>query len=158
MLLRELAETLKITPPPAGDLPAARTDAAPYPDALTAVEAYAATPHKSPLLGGILGIIPGAGYLYSGEYGNACRSVILNSLFIWAMVETAIEDQWALFAVTTFLETTWYTGSIYGGIDSAHRYNRDALDRATADLRPLPPSSVTPSPAALPILHLVLPL
>lgn len=140
------------------DLPAARAAATPYPEALAAVDAYAAVPHKSPLLGGILGIIPGAGYLYSGEYGNAIRSVILNSLFIWAMVETAIEDQWALFGVTTFLETTWYTGSIYGGIDSAHRHNREALDRATAELRPIPPSSVAPSSPALPLLHLVIPL
>ena len=34
-------------------------------------------------LGGILGIIPGLGYAYSGEYSNAARSLILNSLFIF---------------------------------------------------------------------------
>ena len=73
------------------------------------------------LFGGVLGLVPGLGYAYSGEYANAVRSLILNSLFIWGMVETADDDQWGLFALVTFGEFTWYSGSIYGGIDAAHR-------------------------------------
>ena len=85
---------------------------------------------KSPRIGGLLGIIPGMGYAYSGEWGNAFRSIFLNGIFGWAMFECADHDRWGLFAITTFFELTWYTGSIYGGIDAAHRYNRRQLDDA----------------------------
>jgi len=32
--------------------------------------------------------------------------------------------------VITFFEFTWYSGSVYGGIDAAQRYNRRRLDSA----------------------------
>ncbi len=90
---------------------------------------------KSPRIGGLMGIIPGMGYAYSGEWGNAIRSIFLNGIFGWAMYECADREQWGLFAVSTFFEMTWYTGSIYGGIDAAHRYNRNRLDTAVHELR-----------------------
>ena len=97
---------------------------------LKALDDYAAGKDKSPLVGGLLGLIPGAGYWYSGETANGFRSLILNSLFIYGMVDTAQDDQWGAFAIIAFFEVTWYSGSIYGGIDSAQRYNRDRLDTA----------------------------
>ena len=100
-----------------------------------AIDRYAAGRDKKPWLGGVLGMVPGLGYIYSGEYANAARSIILNSLFIWGMVETADYDEWGLFAVLTFAEATWYSGSIYGGIDSSHRRNERRLDAAISDVR-----------------------
>lgn len=100
------------------------------------VESYLEGRDKSPRIGGLLGIIPGMGYAYSGEYGNMLRSILLNGLFIWAMAETAEEDQWALFSVATFFELTWFSGSIYGGIDSAHRANAQRLDAAVSGIMP----------------------
>ncbi len=82
---------------------------------------------KKPAVGGLLGLIPGLGYFYSGEYANGIRSMILNGIFIYGMISTAEEEQWGAFSVITFFELTWYSGSIYGGIDAAHRYNRDRL-------------------------------
>ena len=119
---------------------------------LEAIDSYAAANRKSPLLGGLLGIIPGLGYLYSGEYGNAARSLFLNGIFIWGMVETAQEDYWGLFSVITFGELTWYSGSIYGGIDSAHRYNRHQLEKALDVIEPA--EAPRPDTAVLPIVHL----
>ncbi|MBP1590335.1 MAG: hypothetical protein ILO10_09100 [Kiritimatiellae bacterium] len=142
----------------AGNLADAREDVAAYPPAVEVVDAYAATSRKSPVVGGLLGLIPGLGYAYSGEYGNALRSLVLNGLFIWAMTETAIEDQWALFGVSTFFEFTWYTGSVYGGIDAAHRHNREALQETISTLRPVQASAIEPDPVALPILRLRFPL
>lgn len=78
---------------------------------------------RRPQLGGWLGLVPGLGYAFAGEYANATRSLILNSLFIWGMVSTAENEQWGGFAALTFFELTWYTGSIYGGVDASHRYN-----------------------------------
>ena len=105
------------------------------PVALAAIDRYLAGHDKSPRLGGILGIVPGLGYAYSGEWGNMFRSIFLNGIFGWAMYETADRDQWGLFAVSTFFELTWYSGSIYGGIDAAHRHNRDRLDDAVREIR-----------------------
>ena len=108
-----------------GDLDAARA----------AIDRYAARRDKQPWAGGVLGLVPGLGYAYSGEYANAVRSLILNSLFLWGMVETACDDEWAVFSALTFVELTWYTGSIYGGIDAAHRHNERRMDAATSDIR-----------------------
>lgn len=105
------------------------------PERLRLVEAYAAGSDKSPRVGGLLGLVPGLGYAYSGEWGNMVRSMVLNGLFGWAMFECADRDEWGLFAVATFFELTWYTGSVYGGVDAAHRYNRERLERAAAALR-----------------------
>jgi hypothetical protein len=98
--------------------------------ALEALETFAEGSDKSPAIGGLLGLIPGAGYWYSGEVANGFRSLILNSLFMFGMYHTAEEEQWGAFAVITFFEITWYSGSVYGGIDAAQRYNRDRLDTA----------------------------
>lgn len=95
-----------------------------------AVWAWEHSGEKKPWLGGLLGVVPGLGYAYSGEWGNALRSLILNGIFGWALVETAEEDQWGLFAVCAFLETTWWSGSIYGGVDAARRWNRREMDAA----------------------------
>ena len=121
------------------DLPAARaalaTAPAAIPAAAAALDTYAARRDKKPWLGGLLGLVPGLGYAYSGEYANATRSLILNSLFLWGMIETADDDQWAAFTVLTFVEFTWYSGSIYGGLDAAHRHNQRRLDAAITDIR-----------------------
>jgi hypothetical protein len=113
-----------------------------------AVEQYAARRDKKPWVGGLLGLAPGLGYLYSGEIGNAVRSLLLNGLFIWGMTETAEEEQWGVFAVLTFAELTWYSGSIYGGIDAAQRHNQcrldEAVDAVRGDQRPQPDLSRVP--------------
>jgi len=98
------------------------------PTAARAIENYAAGTDKSPLVSGVLGIIPGLGFAYCGEYDNALRSLLLNALFIYAMADTASDEQWGAFAAVSFFELTWYTGSIYGAIDAAHRYNRRRLE------------------------------
>lgn len=99
------------------------------------VEEYRAARPKSPRVGGLLGIVPGMGYAYSGEWGNMARSIFLNGIFGWAMYETASRDEWGLFAAATFFEATWFTGSIYGGVDAAHRHNRETRDAAARELR-----------------------
>jgi len=102
--------------------------------AITALEEYLATPKKRPPIGGLLGLIPGTGYWYSGEIANGFRSLLLNSLFMFGMYHTAQDEQWGAFAVISFFEITWYSGSIYGGIDAAHRYNRERLDHCIEHL------------------------
>jgi tetratricopeptide (TPR) repeat protein len=109
--------------------------------ALNAVGLYRNSKKKSPKIGGLLGLIPGAGYWYSGETANGFRSLILNGLFMYGMAQTAQDEQWGALAVISFFEVTWYSGSIYGGIDAAHRYNNNLLEGCVdrmqvPDLRP----------------------
>lgn len=101
---------------------------------LQALNRYDRGRDKKPAVGGLLGMIPGMGYAYAGEYANAFRSLILNALFIYGMVDTAQNDHWGGFAVITFFEITWYTGSIYGGIDASHRYNQRRLHEAVRSI------------------------
>ena len=95
---------------------------------LQALEEYANGKDKSPLIGGLWGLIPGAGYFYSGEPANGFRSLLLNALFIYGLIDTAEKEQWGAFTAIAFFEVTWYSGSIYGGMDSAHRHNKERLD------------------------------
>lgn len=102
---------------------------------LTAIEQLKRGRDKNPTVGGLLGLIPGLGYAYSGEYGNALRSLILNGLFIFGMASTADDEQWGAFAVITFFELTWYSGSVYGGADAAQRYNQERRDNCREAIR-----------------------
>ncbi|MEI7437736.1 MAG: hypothetical protein WCL16_13105 [bacterium] len=120
--------------------------------ATAALDRWQSTSRKRPWLGGLLGLIPGAGYAYSGEYASAARSAILNGLFIWGMLDTAADDNWGLFAVVSFFEVTWYSGSVYGGVDAAQRYNRDRLDEAVRGVQGQ--AAFQSSPAAFPLLSL----
>lgn len=114
---------------------AATADFEAAPLVLDVLARYGEGSDRSPTLGGLLGLVPGLGYAYSGEWGNAVRSLLLNGIFGWAVYQTAADDQWGLFAVATFFELTWYSGSIYGGIDAAHRYNRNRRLEAAEEIR-----------------------
>ena len=105
-------------------------DPAPPPHAQTALAEYEKGKDKNPLVGGLLGMVPGLGYAYSGEYGNGLRSLLLNALCIWGIVEFADREQWAGVALVGFAELTVYSGSVYGGVDAAVRYNERRLARA----------------------------
>ncbi|MFA5044264.1 MAG: hypothetical protein WC381_00600 [Kiritimatiellia bacterium] len=120
--------------------------------ALMALTDYERERDKSPVLGGVLGLIPGLGYMYSGEYANGLRSLILNGLFMGAMVYSGVEDQWGAFAVISFFEITWYSGSIYGGIDAAQRYNRARQERCLEAVQG--PAAFAPDFKRLPVVSL----
>lgn len=119
---------------------------------LRAIDVFRRGHDKSPLVGGLLGIIPGLGYVYAGEYANAFRCLLLNGIFIAGMVYTADEEQWGTFAVISFFEITWFSGSIYGGADAAYRYNKErreaCMDAVSGGAR------FNPDLSALPIVQL----
>jgi hypothetical protein len=139
-----------------GDVAAARAGLQRAPDpassALTALNGYAQGRDKKPWLGGVLGLVPGCGYFYAGEWANGLRSVILNGLFIFGMVNTAQHDEWGAFGVISFFEVTWYSGSIYGGLDASHRYNRERLDGAVRGINGA--AGFAPDPLKLPLITL----
>jgi tetratricopeptide (TPR) repeat protein len=119
---------------------------------LDAIAAYQSGKDKSPVVGGLLGLIPGLGYAYSGEYASATRSLLLNALCIWGIVSFAEDETWGGVAVAGFAEVTFYSGSIYGGADSAVRYNNNRLQKATRAIEGQ--SSFHPDYSTLPVLSL----
>lgn len=92
-------------------------------------------PKKSPRLAGFLSIIPGAGFLYCERYQDALIAFLLNGGLIWAAYESFDEGHNALGAVITFVEIGFYTGNIYGAINSAHKYNRNNTSRFIEKLK-----------------------
>jgi len=124
----------------------------PNPAGLDAISRYESGRDKKPWIGGLLGIIPGLGYFYAGEYANGFRSIILNGLFIYGMVDTAKDEHWGAFTVITFFEFTWYSGSIYGGIDASHRYNQERMDAAASSINGS--ASFQPDYQQLPLISL----
>lgn len=85
-----------------------------------------ALPQKSPALAGVLSLVPGLGHVYLGEAGTGLLALSVNGLFGFAAVDTFrgghIGAGTLLAAVTLFL----YSGTIYGAVAAAHRFNRDA--------------------------------
>lgn len=137
-----------------GEVERARAELADDWEGLSALERVLPQKRKRPWVGGVLGLFPGMGYAYSGEWANATRSLLLNALFMWAMAETADDDEWALFGVSTFFEITWYSGSIYGGIDAAHRWNKRQMAEEERAVRGAEAGWPEPVAVKLPVLEL----
>lgn len=87
-------------------------------------DAVGAIPQKNPALAGLLGLIPGAGYLYTARYHDALIASLLNGALILAAYTSFDNENYALGAILTFVEIGFYSGSIYGSISAVHKYNR----------------------------------
>lgn len=79
---------------------------------------------KNPKLAGTLAVIPGAGYVYTSRYQDAFISFLLNGALIYSAYEAFNHDYYALGGVISFVGFGFYSGSIYGSVSSAHKYNR----------------------------------
>ncbi|KFE71055.1 tetratricopeptide repeat protein [Hyalangium minutum] len=116
-----------------------------------AARSWPSLPRKSPLLAGLLSIVPGAGHLYIGEPLTGLAALGWNGLFSFALYESIRRDQVGVAVLLGALEMIWYTGTIFGAVSGAQKYNRDvrlqALDglRARFNDRPVswPPSPVS---------------
>lgn len=82
-------------------------------------------PQKSPVLaGGLSAVIPGAGYLYCGRYYDGLTAFFVNAALIYAAYESFSNGNEALGGIISLVETGFYTGTIYGSVSSAHKYNQ----------------------------------
>ena len=80
-------------------------------------------PRKKPAVAGVLSIIPGLGYLYSGYPRTALSAFVINSLFIWGAYAAFDNDNPGLGSVLAVVGIGWYSGNIYGSIMSARKTN-----------------------------------
>lgn len=98
-----------------------------------------AIPRKDPVLAGALSIIPGGGYAYCGRYRDATVAFLLNTAFIAATIEAFRDGNDALGCLIGFVGSGFYMGNIYGGVNAAEKYNRNAvrifIERTASDYR-----------------------
>ncbi len=83
-------------------------------------------PQKSPIAAGLLSVVPGLGHIYIGEYAIALTALSWNGLFAFATYDAFHQRQIGVGVLLSVLELLWYSGTIYGAISGANRYNRDA--------------------------------
>jgi len=102
----------------------------------TGVEGLEETPLKSPeIAGGLSALLPGAGQLYSGRTKEAILAFLLNAAFIGAAVEAFDNDNEVLGGILLFFEAGWYGGNVFNAVNSAHKENRDRLEKKKKVLR-----------------------
>ncbi|MFH1103246.1 MAG: tetratricopeptide repeat protein [Pseudomonadota bacterium] len=90
---------------------------------------------KNPGLAGFLSLFPGAGYLYCERYQDAFMAFIINGAMIYAASEAFDRDNPALGVLLSAAGFSFYAGSIYGTVASAHKYNRNRTDRFIEKLK-----------------------
>jgi len=87
---------------------------------------------KNPTKAGILAVIPGLGYLYDGYERTALSAFVVNSLLIWGTVEAFHDGNPGVGTAMTLFTAGWYSGNIYGSIQSAKRRNERSHARLMA--------------------------
>lgn len=85
-------------------------------------------PRKKPPLAGLLGIVPGLGYLYAGFPQTAAASFIVNGLFLAGTYKAFQNGNHALGSMLGIMSVGWYGGNIYGSVASAQRRNLKTKD------------------------------
>ncbi|MBI3330083.1 MAG: tetratricopeptide repeat protein [Nitrospinae bacterium] len=87
-------------------------------------------PHRSPALAGALSlVIPGTGHFYTGRFRDGVMALLLNGAFLAAGIEAVTAGNEAAAGLLFFFEAAWYSGSVYGAVNAAHKYNRDQEER-----------------------------
>jgi TolA-binding protein len=119
----EAARTFAVIEPQSSLFPSARalTEAARQAEEL---------PRKSPALAGALSaVVPGTGHVYTGRFRDGFIAFLLNGAFLVAGIEAVAAGNEAAAGLLFFFEAAWYSGSIYGAVNAAYKWNRDQEDQ-----------------------------
>lgn len=81
------------------------------------------TKKKKPSLAKCLAILPGLGYLYSGNRQTALTSFCFNSLTMFASYDLIRNKQYGMGALMSAMSLSFYFGNIYGSGRAAKQYN-----------------------------------
>lgn len=101
-----------------------RRDAAKTEKALALLDDKQLLPRKSPAVAALLSaLIPGAGHIYAGHYGDGMTSFFLNGLFIAGTVIAAQQENYAVAGVIGGIGLPFYLGNIYGAANAATKWN-----------------------------------
>jgi hypothetical protein len=83
---------------------------------------------KSPVLAGLLAVVPGAGHLYVGDRNAALSSFIFNSIFLYATVKAIQEHQEQYAILFGAFESGFYFGNIFSAVNSANKHNQRLIE------------------------------
>ncbi len=89
-----------------------------------------------PTAAGVIAVVPGLGYAYTEHWQSAVSALVINGLLMYTTLKSFHNDrdgQGVFWGVVTL---AWYSGSIYGSVKSAHRYNRVRDEHAWSQLDP----------------------
>ncbi len=78
---------------------------------------------KDPTVAGLLSIVPGAGYAYTGHTHTAISAFLLNGLLGYATYTSIDNGNYGLGILAGIFNLAFYVGNISGAVRSAHRYN-----------------------------------
>lgn len=106
-------------------------------------------PTKSPITAGILSIIPGGGYLYTNRAQDAFISFVFIAAGAGAAWESFDNDLNVIGSIAAIVTLGFYSGSAYGSIGAAHKYNARAYDNFIYDLKQNRPGPVPSSRTSL---------
>ncbi len=79
---------------------------------------------RSPLLAGILGVVPGLGYAYTGSWQTALSSLLTNAILMGAAYELANKQLYFSAASVGAVGLGFYLGNIYGSANAAAKRNK----------------------------------
>ncbi len=78
---------------------------------------------KKPIIAGVLSIVPGVGYVYTGHKQTALSAFIMNGLLAFATYSNFKNDNYGMGVLTGVFNLSFYFANIYGSIKSANRFN-----------------------------------
>ncbi|MCP4688986.1 MAG: tetratricopeptide repeat protein [Desulfobacterales bacterium] len=96
---------------------------------LSRLDAADSTPRKDPVTAGAAAIIPGGGHLYLGRYRDALIAFAINGALFACAYESFDNGNEFLGGLLSVVGLGFYTGSIYGSVSGAHKYNRAERDK-----------------------------
>jgi tetratricopeptide (TPR) repeat protein len=86
-------------------------------------------PRKSPLMAGVLAaVIPGAGHFYMGKKKQAVFAFITNALLFYGAYEAFASEIYAVGGLVSFFSLNYYSGNIFGALNSAHKFNKNVRE------------------------------
>jgi len=92
--------------------------------------------HKSPTAAAVLSAcLPGAGHFYCGRYRDGCAAFALNAVFVGASIEAYHKQVYVAGGIASSVALIFYSGTIYGAANAAHKFNRSEREEFLQDLR-----------------------
>ncbi len=85
--------------------------------------------YKNKNVAGLLAIIPGLGYVYTGHNTSGISSLIINSLLFYAVYTSINTKNYGVASLMGVFSIGFYLGNISGSIKSAKRYNYKVNDK-----------------------------
>jgi putative component of membrane protein insertase Oxa1/YidC/SpoIIIJ protein YidD len=84
---------------------------------------------KSPAFAGIISaLIPGSGYIYSGELKEGFSALIINGLLAWGIYSLFDNNNTGSGILTSMIALPFYLGNIVGSANAAMLYNNNKKD------------------------------